>query len=174
MKRSRVVARLAVFGITVFLTACGGGVKSTSNGGSSNSALNLSGTWTVKTVSTQGHGSSTGTAPITQSGQGLGANGATTLAAAALGQISISQTGTALTGTITNSLVPITFDFIGTLSNGNFTITGSTPCDPKTTSESTSITGTITSSSMQGTYTITRPSGCYYPTDAGTFVATKQ
>jgi hypothetical protein len=27
---------------------------------------------------------------------------------------------------------------------------------------------------MQGTYTITRPSGCYYPTDAGTFVATKQ
>jgi hypothetical protein len=27
---------------------------------------------------------------------------------------------------------------------------------------------------MQGTYTITRPSGCYYPTDAGTFVATKK
>jgi hypothetical protein len=27
---------------------------------------------------------------------------------------------------------------------------------------------------MQGNYTITRPSGCYYSSDAGTFVATKK
>jgi hypothetical protein len=37
-----------------------------------------------------------------------------------------------------------------------------------------SITGTITSTNMQGNYTITRPTGCYYSSDSGTFVGTKQ
>jgi len=27
---------------------------------------------------------------------------------------------------------------------------------------------------IQGNYTITRPTGCYYPSDNGTFTATKQ
>ncbi len=162
-------ASLSLF-LVFLLTACSGG--SSSNGGSSTSALNMAGTWTVTTVSTQGHGTSSGTATITQSGQGLGVTGTTTLAAP-MGQIAISQTGTALTGTITNSLVPITFNFIGTLSGGNLTITGSTSCGGNVT-ESTGITGTITSTNMQGNYTITRPSGCYYSSDAGTFVATKK
>jgi hypothetical protein len=146
------------------LSACSGGV-------SNNAALNLGGTWTISTVSTQGHGSSSGTATISQSGQGLAVTGTTTLAAP-IGKIVISQTGTALAGTITNSLVPITFNFIGTLSSGNLTITGSTTCGGNV-SQSTSIAGTITSNSIQGTYTLSRGSGCYYPNDAGTFVATK-
>lgn len=165
------IAAASLSVLLVVLTACSGGTSS--NGGSSNSALNLAGTWTVTTVSTQGHGSSSGTATLTQSGQGLGVNGATTLAAP-IGQIAVSQTGTVLTGKITNSLVPITFNFIGTLSSGNFTVTGSIPCASSKVTESTSITGIITSTSMQGNYTITRGSGCYYPSDAGTFVATKK
>jgi len=132
----------------------------------------MAGTWTVTTVSTQGHGTASGTATITQSGTGVGVTGSTTLAAP-VGQIAISQTGTALTGTIKNSLVPITFNFIGTLSSGNLTISGSTACNGSVT-ESTSITGTITSTNIQGTYTITRPAGCYSFNDAGTFVAAKK
>ncbi len=156
-------------GITVFLTACGGSGSSSST----TAALNMAGTWTVKTVSTQGRGSFSGTATLTQTGQGLGVNGSTTLASP-VGQISVSQTGTSLTGTITNSLVPITFEYIGTLSSGNITITGSTPCASSKVTESVSITGTITSTNMQGNYTITRPTGCYYSSDSGTFVGTKQ
>lgn len=156
--------RLLAVGITFLLTAC--------NSSPSNSALNLAGTWTVTTVSTQGHKGFSGTAAVSQSGQGLGVNGATTLAAA-IGQISVSQTGAALTGTIANSLQKVGYNFVGTLSSGNLTITGSSPCNANVT-QSIGITGTITSNSANGTYTITRPSGCYYSSDAGTFVATKQ
>jgi hypothetical protein len=136
----------------------------------------MAGNWTVTTISTQGHGSFSGTAAVSQSGQGLGANGSTTLAAAAIGQIAVTQTGTALTGIIANSMQKVGYNFIGTLSSGNLTITGSTPCYgvSNSTQSTTSITGTITSNSATGTYTITR-SGCYYTSsDAGTFVATKQ
>lgn len=173
MRSLAVCSLFLASGITLLLAGCSGsGAPST--GGSSNSPLNMAGTWTVSTVSTQGHGGSSGTATITQSGDGLGANGTTTIAAP-IGQIAISQTGTALTGTITNLLVPITFNFIGTLSSGNLTISGSTPCGGGTkATQSTSITGTATSNSMQGNYTITRGSGCYYSNDAGTFVATKK
>jgi hypothetical protein len=162
---------LLAAGITFFLTACGGGGASSS----SNSAMNMAGAWTVTTVSTQGHGSFSGTATVSQSGQGLGVNGSTTLAAT-IGQIAVSQTGTALTGIIANSIQKVGYNFIGTLSSGNLTITGSTPCYGASngTQSTTSITGTITSNSATGTYTITR-SGCYYTSsDAGTFVATKQ
>jgi hypothetical protein len=154
-------------GISLFFTACGGTTPS-------NSALNLAGTWTVTTVSTQGHKGFSGTAALSQSGQGLGVNGATTLAAA-IGQITVSQNGTALTGTITNSMQKVGYSFVGTLSSGNLTISGSTSCGTgSNTTQSTSMTGTISSSSAAGTYTITRGSGCYYSNDAGTFVATKQ
>jgi hypothetical protein len=155
---------------TLFLSACNGGASG--SGSATNSALNLAGTWTVKTVSTQGHGTSSGTATVTQSGQGLGVNGTTTLSAP-IGQIVLSQTGTALTGSITYEMQTTTYNYTGTLSSGNLTITGSASCSA-TTSQSTSFTGTITSNAIQGTYTITRGSGCYYPSDAGTFVATKQ
>jgi len=156
--------RLLAVGITLFLTAC--------SGSPSNSALNLAGTWTVTTVSTQGHKGFSGTAAMSQSGQGLGVNGATALAAA-VGQINVSQSGTALTGTITNSIQKVGYNFTGTLSSGNLAITGSTPCGSNN-SQSTSIVGTITSNNATGTYTITRSSACYYSSDAGTFVATKQ
>lgn len=143
------------------LVACSG------SGSSSPTAINLAGSWTVTAVSTKGQGNFSGTATVTQTGVGLGINGATTFAAS-IGNIAVSQSGTALTGTLTNSIQHSAFSFIGTLSGGNFTITGSIPCS------ATSIVGTVTSSSMQGTYTITRGSGCYYSSDAGTFVATKQ
>jgi hypothetical protein len=172
-------ARLSVLlaaGIPFFLSACGGGGASGS-GGSSNSALNMAGTWTVTTVSTQGHGSFSGTAAVSQSGEGLGVNGATTLAAP-VGQIAISQTGTALTGILSNSIQKVGYNFIGTLSSSNFTVTGSTLCSyhsaQGTTQSTISITGTVTSNSATGTYTITQGSGCYNSSDAGTFVATKQ
>jgi hypothetical protein len=160
--------RRIVLGSTLLLlTACGGG-------GSSNSAMNLAGTWTVTTVSTQGHKGFSGTATVAQSGQGLGVNGSTNLTAV-VGQITVSQTGTALTGTIANSLKKVGYTFIGTLSSGNLTITGSTPCGSGSNSaESTSIVGTITSNSAAGTYTITSSSSCFSFSDAGTFVATKQ
>lgn len=159
------------------LTACGGG-GSSGGSSSSNSAINLAGTWTVTTVSTQGqasYGGFSGTAAVSQSGGGLGVNGTTTLTAI-VGSIAVSQTGTALTGTFTNSIQKVSYNFIGTLSRGNFTITASTSCggSPNSPQESTSITGTITSDSASGTYTISRPSGCYYSSDTGTFVATKQ
>jgi len=158
--------------LTISLTACsGGGTSSTS---SSNSALDLAGTWTIKTVSTQGQGSFSATTPVSQSGSGLNENGTTTLAAT-VGQIALTQLGSVLSGTISN-LNPkqaITYNFTGTLSSGNFTITGSAPCTT-TTTQSTTLAGTVTSNAIQGTYTITRPARCYYPNDAGTFVATKQ
>jgi hypothetical protein len=162
------------------LNACGGGTSST--GGITKSALNMAGTWTVTTVSTKGqspYGGFSGTATVSQSGQGLGVNGATTLTAV-LGSIAVSQTGTTLTGTFTNSVQKVSYNFIGTLSGGNFTITGSTSCggsggsNASNVQESTTITGTVTSTAAQGTYTITRGSSCYYSGDTGTFVATKQ
>lgn len=162
---------LLAAGITFIISACGGGSASSTNG-SGNSALNMTGTWTIKAVSTQGYGNFSGTATVTQSGQGLGVNGTTALTAA-VGKITLSQTGTALTGTITNSLQAVTYSFIGTLSNGDFTITGSAPCS-ESGSQSTSIAGTIASDAAQGTYTISRSSKCYYSSDAGTFVATKK
>lgn len=160
------LSALLATGITFFLAAC--------NGSPSNSALNLSGTWTVTTVSTQGHKGFSGTAAMSQSGPGLGVNGATTLAAT-IGQISVSQTGTALTGTITNSIQKVGYNFTGTLSSGSLTITGSTTCGSgSNNAQSTSIVRTINSNSASGTYTITRGSNCYSYNDAGTFAATKQ
>jgi hypothetical protein len=160
--------RLLAVGITLFLTAC--------SNSPSNSALNLTGTWTVTTVSTQGHKGFSGTAAISQSGQGLGSNGATTLAAT-VGQIAVTQTGTAITGIITNSIQKLGYTFTGTLSSGSLTVTGSTPCGGGSIGNNTqtiTIVGTITSNSAAGTYTITRGSACYSTGDAGTFVASKQ
>ncbi len=160
------IASILILPILISLAGC--------SGATSNPALNMAGTWSVTTVSTQGqppYGGFSGTAAVSQSGEGLGVNGATTFTAI-LGSIAVSQTGTALTGTFTNSIQKVSYTFTGTLSNGNITITGSTPCNTNST-ESTSLTGTITSNTMQGTYTITRGSGCYYHSNAGTFVATK-
>ncbi len=159
------IASILILPILISLIGC--------SGATSNPALNMAGTWTVTTVSTQGHKGFSGTAAMSQSGPGLGVNGATTLTAT-IGQITASQTGTALTGTITNSIQKVSYNFIGTLSSGNLTITGSTPCPSASATRTTSITGTITSNSASGTYTITSGSGCYYSSDAGTFVATKQ
>jgi hypothetical protein len=136
--------------------------------------MNLAGTWTVTTVSTQSHKGFSGTAAVSQSGQGLGVNGATNLTAV-IGQIMVSQTGTALTGTIANSIQKVGYNFIGTLAGGNLTVTGSTTCGSgSNNAQSTSIVGTITSNGASGTYTITRGSSCYSYSDAGTFLATKQ
>jgi hypothetical protein len=165
MKFHGTIASILILPILISLTGC--------SGAPSNPALNMAGTWTVTTVSTQAHKGFSGTAALSQTGQGLGVNGATTLAAT-IGQISVSQTGTALTGTITNSLKKVGYNFIGTLSSGNITITGSTPCYSPSTTQTTSITGAITSNTMQGTYTISGGSSCGYSSDAGTFVATKQ
>lgn len=163
--------------LALFSSGCGGG--STGGGSSINTAMNLAGTWTVTTVSTQGqppYGGFSGTAAVSQSGEGLGVNGATSFTSI-LGSIAVSQTGAALTGTFTNSIQKVSYNFIGTLSGSNFTITSSTSCNGSKASngqESTSITGTITSNSATGTYAISRGSGCYYSSDAGTFVATKK
>ena len=174
--RGKILFTLLVW-IALLASGCGGG--STGGVSSSNSAMNLAGTWTVTTVSTQGqppYGGFSGTAAVSQSGEGLGVNGATTFTSI-LGSIAVSQTGAALTGTFTNSIKKVSYNFIGTLSGGNFTITASTSCNGSKASngqESTSITGTITSNSATGTYMISRSSGCYYSSDAGTFVATKK
>ena len=114
---ARFMARSALIGLcaTLFLvSACGGG---STGGSSSNSAMNLAGTWTVKTVSTQGqppYGGFSGTAAVSQSGEGIGVNGATTFTTI-LGSIAASQTGAALTGTFTNSIQQVSYNFIGTL-----------------------------------------------------------
>jgi hypothetical protein len=154
-------------GITLSLAAC-------SSGGSTPaaSAFNLAGTWTVKTVSTQGHGTKSGTATVTQTGQGVGVTGSTTLSAP-VGGITVSQTGTALTGTITNSLKATTYNFTGTLSSGSLTLTGTAVCT-KTATQTLSLTGTLSSTSAQGTYTIPSVAGCFSSNDGGTFTATKQ
>lgn len=172
--RSGVVSLAA--GVISFVMACGGGNSGTSSSGGP--ALNMAGTWTVITVSTHGqppYNGFSGTATVSQSGDGLGINGATTFTTL-VGSIAVSQTGTALTGTFKNSIQNVSYTFIGTISGGNFTITASTSCGNNENSpqESTSLTGAITSDSATGTYTISRPSGCYYSSDMGTFVATKQ
>lgn len=158
---------LGTAGIAFLITACGGNGAPSNGGG-----LNLAGTWTVKTVSTQGQGNATGTATIMQTGQGLGVNGTTMLATPA-GGMTLSQTGTAITGVITNSGKAVSEIVTGTLSKGSLTITGSGTCDLSIT-ESASVSGTISSNSFQGTYAITRSPACGTPNDAGTFVATKQ
>jgi hypothetical protein len=138
--------------------------------------MNLAGNWTVTATSTQGMGTVSGTAAMTQSGQGMGTNGVTTLTAA-IGSINVTQSGTNLTGTITDSIHDKIYNFTGTLSGGNITITGgSVPCNAGylTGTRSASMTGTITSTNMQGNYTITSSSGCYNSGDAGTWTATKQ
>lgn len=170
----RFVKRVSAVGLSVFLpllTACSGA----SNGsGSTNPALNLAGTWTVTATSTQGHGSSSAVATVSQSGQGLGVAGATTLSAP-VGQVAVTQTGTTLAGSITNLMKVSTLNFAGTLSSGNLTATGSANCPALNSKQvTTSITATLTSSSAQGTYTVTRGSGCYGTSDAGTFTATKK
>jgi len=134
--------------------------------------MNLAGAWTVTAISSDGLGTVSGTASVEQSGQGLGANGMTTLTAV-VGSISVSQLSTNLVGTITDSIKGVTYNFSGTLSSGNLTITGAAPCSVQGT-QSVNITGAITSTDMQGNYTITRSSNCYYAGDAGTWTATKQ
>jgi hypothetical protein len=146
--------------------------SSNSNTSSGNPALNLAGSWTVTAASSEGKGTVSGTANVAQSGQGLGTNGLTTLTAV-VGSISFSQSGTSLTGTITDSMKGVTYNFTGTLSGDNLTITGSAACSVQGT-QSVSLTGTITSTSTQGSYTITRSSNCYYSGDAGTWTATKE
>lgn len=148
-------------------------VACSSNSSSGNSAMNMAGAWTATAVSSQGHGTVSSTTNVEQSGQGLGTNGATTLTAV-VGSITISQSGTSLTGTLTDSIKDIIYNFTGTLSGDNLTITGSAPCSNiQGSTTSISITGTITSTSMQGNYTITRSSDCASG-DAGTWTATKQ
>jgi hypothetical protein len=153
--------------LALLLIACNSGGSSISN------PSNLAGNWTLTATSTQGHGSFSGSTAVSQTGVGLGTNGTTTLSATP-GHISVSQTGTALTGTITYGL--LAYNFTGTLSGSSFTATGSSPICPGVTI-TTSITGTVTSNSAQGTYTVTRGLNCSYGypySDAGTFTATKK
>jgi len=165
-----------VLGSTLLLlaVACSGCSGASSNS-SSNSPMNMAGNWTLTATSTKGPGTFSGTTDVTQSGQGIGTNGATTLTAV-VGSISVSQSGSGLTGTLTNSITGNIYSFTGTLSGGNITITESTPCLSGTGAGTTSIniTGTITSTSMQGNYAIMRTTACYQPNDAGTWTATKQ
>jgi len=132
----------------------------------------MAGAWTVTAISSEGKGTVSGSANVAQSGQGLGAGGVTTLTVA-VGSISFSQSGTSLTGTITDSTKAVTYNFTGTLSGDNLTITGSAPCSGQGT-QSVSLTGTITSTSTQGNYTITRSSNCNNSSDAGTWTGTKE
>lgn len=164
--------RLAATGLSLLLvvvTACGGSSAPAASGG----VLNLAGTWTLTTASTQSHAGMSGTATVTQSGQGLGTSGSTTLAAP-VGQIVVTQTGTALSGTIITSRGPTSFPFTGSLSSSALTASGSIACPATHVTQTTSISGTATSSSIQGTYTIVRGTGCYGSNDAGTFVATRK
>ena len=169
MRRMAMTLALMLFALLLFV-GCNGISKTGSSG---NSAINMAGAWTATVVSTQGQGTVSGTTNVEQSGQGPGTNGVTTLTAV-VGSITVSQSGTSLTGTLTNSLKGITYNFTGTLSGNNLTITGSAPCSNiQGSTTSISITGTITSTSMQGNYTITRSSNCAFG-DAGTWTATKQ
>lgn len=170
MKNNFHLRAVLLLGSVLLTVACGSNIPSSS----SNDPMNMAGNWTITTVSTKGQGTVSGTANVTQSGQGIGTNGTTTLTAV-IGSITVSQSGTSLTGTITNSIKAVSYNFTGTLSGGNITITGSAPCSSFSGSPVvTSITGTITSTGMQGNYTITRGVGCYYSSDAGTWTATKQ
>ena len=161
---------LFVGAVSLLPLACSS--SSSSNGSSGNSGMNMAGAWTVTAISSEGKGTVSGTANVGQSGQGLGTNGVTTFTAV-VGSISFSQLGTSLIGTITDSIKGVTYNFSGTLSGDNLTITGSAPCSVQGT-QSVNITGTITSTNMQGNYTITRSSNCYYSSDAGTWTAAKQ
>lgn len=166
----RVAALLLGSALALLSVACSS--NSSSNSSSGSSGMNMAGAWTVTAISSEGQGTVSGTASVEQLGQGPGTNGVTTLTAV-VGSISVSQSGTGLTGTITNSIKGVTYNFSGTLSDDNLTITGSAPCSVQGT-QSVSITGTITSTNMQGNYTITRTSNCYYSGDAGTWTATKR
>jgi hypothetical protein len=171
MKNNFRLAVLLLGGALALLpVACSSSSSSSSSSG--NSGMNMAGAWTVTAVSTEGKGTVSGAANVEQSGQGLGTNGVTTLTAV-VGSISFSQSGTSLTGTITDSIKSVTYNFTGTLSGDNLTITGSAPCSVQGT-QSVNLSGTITSTSTQGNYTITRSSNCYYSGDAGTWTATKQ
>jgi hypothetical protein len=166
----RFAVLLLASALALLLVACSS--NSGGNSSSGNSALNMAGAWTITAASSEGKGTVSGTANVAQSGQGLGTNGMTTLTAV-VGSISFSQSGTGLTGTITDSIKGVTYNFTGTLSGDNLTVTGSAPCSVQGT-QSVSLTGTITSTSTQGSYAITRSSNCYYSGDAGTWTATKQ
>lgn len=155
--------------LLLFAVACNGANPSNNSGG--NSPMNVAGNWTLTVTSTQGQGTVSATADVTQSGQGIGANGTTTLSGAA-GNISIAQSGTNLTGILTNGINGVNYNFLGTLSGSNITIAGSVACGMGV--QSTSITGTISSTKMHGTYTVTRDSACFHPSDAGAWAATKQ
>jgi hypothetical protein len=162
----RLAVLLLVSAIALLSVAC------SSNSSSGNSGMNMAGAWAITAVSSEGKGTVSGTASVEQAGQGLGTSGVTTFTAV-VGSVTFSQSGTSLTGTITDSIKGVNYSFTGTLSGDNLTITGSAPCSVQGT-QSVSITGTITSTSMQGNYTITRSSNCYYSGDAGTWTATKQ
>lgn len=153
---------LALGTLLLLLAACSSSSKPNSN---------MAGNWAGQTVSSQGNGTFSGTATVAQSGVGLGNDGTTTLTAP-VGTITISESGNTLTGTFTDSIQGTNHNFSGTLSGGNITITGSSPCGGGT--RSISITGTFTSTSMQGTYTITQDPDSYCNSDAGTWTATKQ
>ena len=160
-----------LLGSTLALFAVASNSTNPSNNFSSNSPMNVAGNWTITLTSTQGQGTISATADVAQSGQGIGTNGVTTLTGV-VGSITVSQSGTNLTGTLTNSIKGVNYNFTGTLSGGNITITGSVACGMGI--QSTNIIGTITSTKLHGNYTITRDSACYYPSDAGTLAATKQ
>ena len=163
-------ALLLVSALALLPVACSSNTGKNSTGG--NSGMNMAGAWTVTAISSESKGTVSGTASVEQSGQGPGTNGATTLTAVA-GNISVSQLGTSLIGTITDSIKGVTYNFSGTLSGDSLTITGSAPCSVQGT-QSVSLAGTMTSTSMQGTYTIARSSNCYYSGDVGTWTPAKQ
>jgi hypothetical protein len=147
--------------------------SSLSSNFSSNSPMDVTGNWTLTVTSTQGQGTVSATGDVAQSGQGLGTNGVTTLSAnGIIGSITISQSGSNLTGTLSNPMKGVSYNFTGTLSGGNITITGSVACGMGV--QTTTISGTVSSTKMHGDYTTTRDSGCYYPSDAGAWSATKQ
>ena len=153
------------------LTGCSGSGGSSNSSIPSSSAIDLGGTWTLTTTSTQGQRNLSATATVTQTGAGVGKDGATTLTAP-MAKLVISQTGTVISGTITNTLSSQAFNFSGTLSNGNLFATGPTVCASSNKPEVGSITATVTSTTIQGSYTASR-NGCSF-SDAGTFLATKK
>lgn len=155
--------------VALFTVACNG--TNPSNNSSSSSPLNMAGNWTITVTSTQGQGTVSATADVAQSGQGIGADGMTTLSGV-VGSITVSQSGNNLTGKLTNAAKGLSYNYTGTLTGSKISITGSVACG--TGMQSTNITGTISSTEMNGNYTVTRDSSCYYPSDAGAWSATKQ
>jgi hypothetical protein len=166
----RLAVLLLLGGASALLSvACSSNSNSNSNSGSP--GLNLAGAWTITAASSEGHGTVSGSTNVAQTGQGIGTAGVTTVTAS-VGSITFSQSGTSLTGLITDSIKGVSYNFTGTLSGDSIAITGSAPCNGQGT-QSVTIIGTITSTSTQGNYAITR-SSCYYASDAGTWTATKQ